>query len=313
MKSKIAMRNSLVLDVCLMNILVTDKNGIQKQLQKFVCMLNNGKVIPWDSESVYLTCADCQKEKVVTNLQQLKRYAHNVEFRCDSCRSLGSRNSFFGKVHKQTAKELIGRRNKGKTRTEEFKQMVSRHSVKFWTDEKRKKHSDRMSGSLNPFFGKRHSEDIQEKIKQKNIQYYKNHPEEIIKRREYTLNQMLNRKFRKTQPEIEVEQYLRRNGVSAKYNFILRKTYQYDFIILGTNVLIEVHGDYFHANPSKYGESKRQLNEMQKKKIEIDKKKKLFAEEFGFEVLYIWEEQVKNGDFSSLSKIVEKNNEIRTC
>lgn len=47
---------------------------------------------------------------------------------------------------------------------------------------------------------------------------------------------------------------------------------QYDFII-GDKILLEVHGDYWHANPKKYENKK--LNDTQLYKIKRDEEKRI--------------------------------------
>lgn len=47
-------------------------------------------------------------------------------------------------------------------------------------------------------------------------------------------------------------------------------------------------------------DGKRKLNETQIQKMENDKLKLNFATEKNFRVIYIWEQEIKNGDFSKL-------------
>jgi G:T-mismatch repair DNA endonuclease (very short patch repair protein) len=114
-----------------------------------------------------------------------------------------------------------------------------------------------------------------------------------------------NRKFRMTKPERKVKEWFRLNNIENHYNFILNRKYQYDFRIKKTNILVEVHGDYWHANPNIYNEA--ELNDRQKFKIEQDKKKLLYAEEHGYKIMYIWEQDIKNNDYSALYALLEKD------
>lgn len=71
----------------------------------------------------------------------------------------------------------------------------------------------------------------------------------------------------------------------------------FDFKVNNTNILIEVNGDYWHCNPLKY-----KIDEIVKfpgKEIKVSKiwekddKKRKIAEENGYKVVYIWENEIK--------------------
>lgn len=80
--------------------------------------------------------------------------------------------------------------------------------------------------------------------------------------------------------------------------------YQYDFIIHEKRILIEVNGDYWHGNPNSFNingsDGKRKLNDIQLKKMEKDKLKLEFATKHNFKIIYIWEEEINNNNFSKL-------------
>lgn len=71
----------------------------------------------------------------------------------------------------------------------------------------------------------------------------------------------------------------------------------YDFKILGTNILIEANGDYWHANPKYY--SKKDLVKMRGVEIPVtliwqtDALKQEIANQNGYEVLTFWESEMK--------------------
>ena len=84
--------------------------------------------------------------------------------------------------------------------------------------------------------------------------------------------------YTKTQPEIIVENWLNENNIPNEYSPIMgdgNRNYQYDFIIKGKRILVEVNGDYWHGNPNKFNldgsDGKRKLNDIQIAKIENDK------------------------------------------
>ena len=111
-------------------------------------------------------------------------------------------------------------------------------------------------------------------------------------------------KGRKTKIERAVEEELIRRGISFKYNKILKDIGQFDFII-NANILLEVQGDYWHANPEIYGDGPnlRPLNERQLYKVERDREKYRKAKELDYKVFYIWETEIKKHNFEVLDEI----------
>lgn len=68
----------------------------------------------------------------------------------------------------------------------------------------------------------------------------------------------------------------------------------YDIKILNTNKIIEINGDYWHANPNIYNEFDILHNELTAKMIwEKDKIKKENLDSFGYKILYLWESEIK--------------------
>lgn len=73
---------------------------------------------------------------------------------------------------------------------------------------------------------------------------------------------------------------------------------QFDFKIKDTKILIEVHGDFWHANPKKY-KSNDILNHpntngiLAKDLWEKDFKKQNLAKANGYDIIYIWESDIK--------------------
>lgn len=86
------------------------------------------------------------------------------------------------------------------------------------------------------------------------------------------------------------------------------KCFQYDFILRHRRILIEVQGNYWHGHPNMYNEDgsdgKKKLNGIQKHNIERDVRKKKFAEEKNFKLIYIWESEINNGDFSKIMEVL---------
>jgi G:T-mismatch repair DNA endonuclease (very short patch repair protein) len=107
--------------------------------------------------------------------------------------------------------------------------------------------------------------------------------------------------------------------ISQYFVKLKNQCFFFDFLIRNLNILIEVQGDYWHANPLKYKRSdlisypeKIILAEDVWKK-DLDKRKK--AENKGFKVMYLWESElikIKNEsmiDYILLKKILETLNE----
>lgn len=81
--------------------------------------------------------------------------------------------------------------------------------------------------------------------------------------------------------------WLNQNDVNYIFQFSLNNKFLYDFKI--DDILIEVNGTWFHNLPEQ---------------IEKDKNKKLLAENNGYKVIYLWEDEVNNNDFSKLEEII---------
>lgn len=83
----------------------------------------------------------------------------------------------------------------------------------------------------------------------------------------------------------------------------------YDFHILNTNILIEVNGNYWHANPEIY--NKNDIFQFPRSKItaediwKMDKYKKYIAKVNNFIVLYFWEKEIKELSEDVLAKKIK--------
>lgn len=79
----------------------------------------------------------------------------------------------------------------------------------------------------------------------------------------------------------------------------------YDILINNTKKIIEVQGDYWHANPNKYKTNdlivNKKLGTVSAKEIwDKDLEKKNRAEKLGYSILYIWESDIKKKSKSNL-------------
>jgi len=100
---------------------------------------------------------------------------------------------------------------------------------------------------------------------------------------------------------------------SIRYNNV---NYIYDFTDLNRRKIIEFQGDIYHGNPMIFNENEMP-NPFKKDKTckelwEFDEKKKKVAEENGFEVLQIWENDYRNNKENTIKNLIKFlfNNEI---
>ena len=84
----------------------------------------------------------------------------------------------------------------------------------------------------------------------------------------------------------------------------------YDIQISNTNLLIEVQGDFWHANPEIYKSDDIVLIDdgIPAYKIwEKDKNKKINAEKYGYVILYMWETDINNLNDNELLYIISNS------
>jgi len=109
---------------------------------------------------------------------------------------------------------------------------------------------------------------------------------------------------KQTKPQIIINNILNKNNI----NYINEKTFGYysvDNYLQDYNLIIEVMGDYFHANPLIYP-NYSSLNEIQIKDIVRDKRKHTYIlKYFNIEILYIWENDIKTNTDLCESIIIE--------
>ena len=79
---------------------------------------------------------------------------------------------------------------------------------------------------------------------------------------------------------------------------------EYDFLIDGTKILIEVDGDYWHGNENIFNP----LSDFQKLTQEKDRIKELFAAQNGYEVIRFWGTDIKQNIEEIQIKLWEKLN-----
>lgn len=115
-------------------------------------------------------------------------------------------------------------------------------------------------------------------------------------------------KFHKHTPnrlEARVSSALTHLDISHTFSHYIKRR-QFDFLITGTKILIEVQGDFWHANP-KYYSSHDNIKFFGSIKTaqsiwNLDAIKKQIAESYGYTVIYLWESDINNMNDDELEK-----------
>jgi len=260
------------------------------------CLFESGRNITMgelNKLDTEIQCLTCNQWKPVS------LYSGRIDnpFNCQSCNCSGDNNPFYGKKHSVESKNKMsnstnhhGENNPfyGKKHSVETKQTLSE-----WM-------SGRYVGDKNAFYGKTHTNETRKILSEKSREYALAN---LDKMSEMGIKSVqLSAKGRKTKPEKLTEDRLIDMGFNFKYNKIIKGIGQFDFII-DNDILLEVHGDYWHANPKIYGEGKRQLSERQEYKIKRDEEKRNAVEKLGYTIYYIWEYDIKNDNYGVLNDI----------
>lgn len=114
--------------------------------------------------------------------------------------------------------------------------------------------------------------------------------------------------------EKRIGQILMDHAISFTHSFMMKhkkNTFQYDFCLQEIPVLIEVNGDFWHANPKYYNENDELkfpgIVRLAKNIWKKDKYKADTANKYGYKVISIWEDEInKKSDEEVLSIILER-------
>lgn len=113
-----------------------------------------------------------------------------------------------------------------------------------------------------------------------------------------------------TKPELAVEEWFKKHDINYFAQHILHNKFCVDFYLPDYNMVVEVYGDYWHANPLIYGEGKKDLNDIQIKNIKMDKARKAYLTKCGYIFEIIWELDINenlNNIMSSLKLFPQDN------
>lgn len=94
-----------------------------------------------------------------------------------------------------------------------------------------------------------------------------------------------------TAPEREFEKMLKEIGVEYELQKVVESKI-FDFYIPSKNMIVEVDGDYWHANPMIY--ESEDLNKIQARNVRNDQYKEILAKGNGFKLERVWEHDLKN-------------------
>lgn len=116
--------------------------------------------------------------------------------------------------------------------------------------------------------------------------------------------------FKPSKLEAQIKTLLERLQIPFTQQFWVDRR-SFDFRICDSNILLEINGDYIHANPRRY-KAEDSLPTWTGERLardiwERDLQKRLIAEKYGYQVVYIWELEIKQ----SLDVIAQRLKEIR--
>jgi very-short-patch-repair endonuclease len=115
--------------------------------------------------------------------------------------------------------------------------------------------------------------------------------EERDKQSERLISRLIKNNYRnkKTKLECVFENILETLGINFKYQHQVSSAI-FDFLILETNILIEIDGDFHHCNPNSI--HKIPKFPIQIKTVGNDIRKNLIAEDNGYKLLRFWESDI---------------------
>lgn len=110
------------------------------------------------------------------------------------------------------------------------------------------------------------------------------------------------------------EQFLDKLGVEYKWQFEAKDIGRlYDFYLPMHNLIIEIDGSYYHADPRVVDENN--LSPMHKKNKRVDEQKNEWALLHGIPIMRIWEYDIRNNPSSVMKTLKERlyiENKVQT-
>lgn len=292
-------------------------------------MADNSVIYTTEIKTVHYKCSECCK---FFKIKKLHHYNYKKPTKCKHCKSNGENNHWLGRKHSESSKKKMSKSKVGKYIGHKNPFFGKHHSKE--TKYKLSRASSRLTGDKNGFYGRHHSDNTKSIISKRIKNYFNNlsdderkiHAEKIshgqkkniqsnpeayseIKRKACLIGLNKHERYKKNSIESIVEDELKNRNLEFEYSVILDNK-QFDFGCKKYRILLEVNGDYWHGNPDIY--SIDELNNIQKRKISSDKIKLEFANSHNMKLFVIWENDIKNKNFTVLDKIVEYIHEIQT-
>lgn len=201
--------------------------------------------------------------------------------------------------------------NKGNKTPEKVKKKISESRMKgiqagkILPSRKGKHHTPEANQkNRQSHLGKKMSEESKKKMS-----IAQNKPETLQKNRDRRSKQIFPAKDSK--PELLVQEILKHNKIDFKKhkNFKLSKSNHQADIVIKSDKVIEVFGDYWHFNPKYYdGKSIQKVRRKKIKVKEVWKYDKYLIDgmkEQGYKVLIVWESELKNELEQTIQKILK--------
>lgn len=174
----------------------------------------------------------------------------------------------------------------------------------------RRSHSENSRGAKNCMYGKTHTPEAIQKIKDANEKYF-SIPENREKHAILTAKQIAKGKTGKKNNSLELAL---KSILTENFNFDFVHQYRidryvFDFYIPSANLLIEADGTFWHSDPRFYPDLEK-LSFTQKKNKINDEKKTSHAILKGYNLLRVWEEDVINSKDLVITQIKDTTTDI---
>ena len=275
-------------------------------------------------EKCHYFCEKCNVIQKININYGLYVFRHNITRTCCKCNSTGENNPFYGKTHTEDIRHII--KTKATGRPSKLKGLPGPKM----SDATKVKLSIANSGENNSFYGKTHSKEIIDRILESRriTNLNKTEEEKITTAKKLSDSQkklllddpITYKKLKQKAAFASIESQSRYKPSSIEYivkteleqrgipfiHSVIYGHYQFDFLIRNVRIMLEVHGDFWHCNPKIYNKPKYKCQEI---KLEKDKIKAEYLKNKDFQLRIIWEDDIKNQNFTVLDTI---QNEIST-
>ena len=266
-------------------------------------------------------------KKCFTRIRYQERNAPPPDTKCFRCGSSETRRSDYGASywHKSVYDPTktvcsschITEVNETKTVSPETRRKMS-ESLKgkvHHSEEQKRKWSEQRKGQLNPFFGKKHTEKSLEEMSEGHKAWLSTHehPNKGNHLSEESKNQMRDKKRYQQNKESALEELVRDFLKAWKVPFekhvsftIGDHRYRQVDIVVGDKLVIEVDGNWWHANPKFFGPEDKMSNDIPAKMIwAMDEYATKEIEKQGYAVLRIWESELTDDLGGVVLKLVK--------